>query len=163
MFLLLKLMLTAVYIGITLKLSEVISVKFAFSSILFLVVMSLGVYACTNTTTKTITITNTNQLATSESVPFTTIVTVQNTITSNIQGATTPTTVPQVILPVFDKEPPEIPHSIYFVMPGITYMPGDKPLCFECHPIPILHEDWLLNTELCTQCHMVSDMPYLEE
>jgi len=23
------------------------------------------------------------------------------------------------------------------------------PVCFECHPIPPLHEGWLLDTELC--------------
>ena len=128
--------------------------------LIVLVVGSSIVTSCTQAITQTVTVTNTTG-KTIEPTPFTKTVTVQNTITTTIQGTVTTTALPRVTTPVFDKHPPEIPHTLFFTFPGMTYVPGQKPACFECHQIPILHEGWLLDTELCVECHIISDMPDL--
>jgi hypothetical protein len=131
------------------------------SIIITLLLASLLVISCTKEVTKTVTVNIATQGLTTEPTPVTKTVTIQNTITTTIQGTVTTTTLPQVTTPVFDKYPPEIPHTLFFRWAGMTYVPGQKPACFECHQIPPLHEGWLLDTELCVECHMIADMPDL--
>jgi hypothetical protein len=128
--------------------------------VLFLV--SSILISCTQAVTKTVFVTDTQE-KNKVSTPVTRTLTVENTVTTVKQGNPTTTVLPLTTTPVFDREPPEIPHSLFFSMPGVPYLPGEKPLCFECHNIPPLHEGWLLDTELCDECHPISDMPYLDE
>ena len=136
---------------------------FLLSLLPFVLVLASSILtSCTQEATKTLMVTDT-QNKTEISTPVTRTVTVENTITTTKEGTPITTVTPQVTTPVFDREPPEIPHSLFFSMPGVPYIPGGKPLCFECHIIPPLHEGWLLDTELCDECHPISDMPYLDE
>jgi hypothetical protein len=90
-------------------------------------------------------------------------VTLDNTVTTTVQGQTTTTVTTTVITPVFNREPPEIPHTYLINFTDRPYFGGDIPICFECHPIPPFHLDWLQDVDLCNAagCHQVSDDPIL--
>ena len=92
-------------------------------------------------------------------------VTIQNTITTTIQGAVTTVTLePVIYTPIFDRAAPEIPHRYIIDMPhtglSLYECEGDS-VCFVCHPMPPEHKKWLYDSEICEDCHKVSDNPYL--
>lgn len=111
--------------------------------------------------TKTVTITQTDTgITMTNSAPFTKTITIKNTVATTAQGSTTTSTQAITTTPAFSMPPPEIPHTLLFSMPGIPWVPGEPPFCFECHLVPAQHDGWLTDTELCTECHYISDMPF---
>lgn len=115
--------------------------------------------------TRTVTITNTGQGTTIVSTPITMTVTVQNTITTTIQGTVATVTLePVVYTPIFERVAPEIPHRFIIDMPhtglSLYECEGDS-VCFVCHPMPVEHQQWLYDSEICEDCHKVSKNPYL--
>lgn len=90
-------------------------------------------------------------------------VTVDNTVTTTLQGAKTTVITSTILTPVFNREAPEIPHTYLIDMTDRPYISADVPICFECHPIPPLHLGWLQDVNLCiaSGCHVISDDPIL--
>jgi hypothetical protein len=91
-------------------------------------------------------------------------VTVTRSITTTLQGATkTVTLKPTVYTPIFQREAPEIPHVYILELEhsGLDLYEDGIPICFTCHNIPMEHEFWLDNAEVCEECHRVSVNPIL--
>jgi hypothetical protein len=137
-------------------------------TIFVLIVACAIVISCT--VTKTVTV---NKTFTATQQPVTTVqpkavtltVTIRNTITTTMEGAVTTVTLePVVYTPIFERAAPEIPHRYVIDMPhtGLSMYEceGDS-VCFVCHPMPIEHNKWLYDSEICEDCHKVSDNPYL--
>ena len=143
---------------------EVKTMKNLSVPVLLLVMLGLiiSIISCSQPqATKTVTVTQTGTSSTvTSSASFTKTITIRSTVTTTSQGSTKATTQAITTTPVFSMPPPEIPHSLLFSMPGIPWVPGEPPFCFECHLVPPQHDGWLTDTELCTECHYVSDMPF---
>lgn len=90
-------------------------------------------------------------------------VTLRDTVTTTVQGAVTTVDVTTVVTPIFNREPPEIPHTYLIDMTDRPYISSDIPICFECHKIPPFHLGWLQDVDLCLAagCHVISDDPIL--
>ena len=90
-------------------------------------------------------------------------ITLDNTVTTTVQGVVTTIVTSTVITPVFNREPPEIPHTYLIDLTDRPYISSDIPICFECHRIPPFHLGWLQDMDLCNAagCHVVSDDPIL--
>jgi nitrate reductase cytochrome c-type subunit len=113
------------------------------SLLLVLIAGSLFVTSCTQEVTKTVTL--------------------DNTVTTTLQGAQTTVVTTTVVTPIFNREPPEIPHTYLIDMTNRPYITADIPICFECHRIPPFHLDWLQDVDLCNAsgCHVISNDPIL--
>lgn len=83
------------------------------------------------------------------------------TITVEVPGSTS-----TVITPAFNHTPPDIPH-VYVIEDAVSPQLGGlisedgEAICFACHGIPILHDDWLQDVDLCLDCHRISANPVL--
>lgn len=90
-------------------------------------------------------------------------ITYDNTVTTTLQGIVTTEVTTTIVTPVFNREPPEIPHTYLIDMIDRPYITADVPICFECHRIPPFHLDWLQDLDLCNAsgCHVISDDPIL--
>jgi hypothetical protein len=113
--------------------------------------------------TRTVTVTNTGPGTTMVPTPITMTVTVQNTITTTIQGVVATVTLePVVYTPIFERVAPEVPHRYIIDMPhtglSLYECEGDS-VCFVCHPLPVEHQQWLYDSEICEDCHRVSKNP----
>jgi len=116
----------------------------------------------TITVDKTFTITQ-NPLVASEIQPVTLTVTVTKTMTTTIEGiATTRTLEPVVFTSIFDRPAPEVPH-VYIIEMEHTgsdlYEDEGGSVCWACHRIPTQHGLWIENTEVCEDCHKVTENP----
>jgi len=122
------------------------------------------------TVTRTVTL---NKTFTTTQQPVTTVqpravtltVTIRNTITTTVQGTVTIVTLePVVLTPIFERLAPEIPHRYIIDMPhkglSLYECEGDS-VCFVCHPLPVEHQQWLYDSEVCEDCHKVSRNPIL--
>ncbi|MFC1866342.1 hypothetical protein ACFLYB_06490, partial [Chloroflexota bacterium] len=73
---------------------------------------------------------------------------------------------PVVITPVFEAQPPEIPHPFMIDNPFTSQVEGlvsetGGAICFECHGVPPQHNTWAFYPEICEDCHIVSNNPAL--
>jgi hypothetical protein len=116
----------------------------------------------TITVDKTYTITQ-KPIDTIEIRPVKLTVTVTRTTTTTIEGiATTVTMEPTVFTPIFERPAPEVPHVYIIEMEhtGVDWYEDEGgSICWVCHNIPFEHELWIENTEVCEDCHIISDNP----
>lgn len=77
-----------------------------------------------------------------------------------------PNTLTVTVTAVFESDAPDIPHTFLLDNPrsasveGLISATGGS-ICFECHGVPPQHSVWLYDSEICLDCHEVSNNPVL--
>ena len=145
--------------------NPVIIVLILFSVLLACSITASCTTARTVTVNKTYTITQ-QPVATVQPREVKLTVTVTRSITTTVQGiVTTVTLEPTVFTPIFAREALEIPHVYVIEMEhtGVDLYEDEGGLvCFVCHPMPVEHELWYEDAEICMDCHKISDNPILK-
>jgi len=66
----------------------------------------------------------------------------------------------------FETDPPDIPHTFLLdnprseIVESLISQSGGS-ICFECHGVPPQHSVWFYDSEICLDCHEVSNNPVL--
>ena len=95
-----------------------------------------------------------------QNVQYTIVMTQGMTVT--LQGGWKTVTIwPTAYTPIYERPAPEIPHPYILDLAhsGMDLYDDGVPVCFVCHPMPWEHEKWIVDAEICQECHKLSPNP----